>query len=82
MLIHENKEDLIMRKALALVLCGAMAVSMVGCGSSNSGGRRIYQESNGEAGNHWHHFIPYTVCHCTACRQGAVKRCSLWRVFP
>lgn len=37
MLIHENKEDLIMRKALALVLCGAMAVSMVGCGSSNSG---------------------------------------------
>lgn len=26
-----------MRKALALVLCGAMAVSMVGCGSSNSG---------------------------------------------
>ena len=25
-----------MRKALALVLCGAMAVSMVGCGSSNS----------------------------------------------
>lgn len=37
MLIHKNKEDLIMRKALALVLCGAMAVSMVGCGSSNSG---------------------------------------------
>lgn len=37
MLIHENKEDLIMRKALALVLCGAMAVSMVGCGSSSSG---------------------------------------------
>lgn len=37
MLIHENKEDLIMRKALALILCGAMAVSMVGCGSSNSG---------------------------------------------
>lgn len=37
MLIHENKEDLIMRKALALVLCGAMAVSMVGCGSGNSG---------------------------------------------
>ena len=37
MLIHENKEDLIMRKALALVLCGAMAVSMFGCGSSNSG---------------------------------------------
>ena len=37
MLIHENKEDLIMRKALALVLCGAMAVSMVGCDSSNSG---------------------------------------------
>lgn len=37
MLIHENKEDLIMRKALALALCGAMAVSMVGCGSSNSG---------------------------------------------
>ena len=37
MLIYENKEDLIMRKALALVLCGAMAVSMVGCGSSNSG---------------------------------------------
>lgn len=37
MLIHENKEDLIMRKALALVLCGAMAASMVGCGSSNSG---------------------------------------------
>lgn len=26
-----------MRKALALVLCGAMAVSMVGCGSNNSG---------------------------------------------
>ena len=26
-----------MRKALALVLCGAMAVSMVGCGSSSSG---------------------------------------------
>lgn len=26
-----------MKKALALVLCGAMAVSMVGCGSSNSG---------------------------------------------
>ena len=26
-----------MRKARALVLCGAMAVSMVGCGSSNSG---------------------------------------------
>ena len=26
-----------MRKALALVLCGAMAVSMVGCASSNSG---------------------------------------------
>lgn len=37
MLIHKNKEDLIMRKALALVLCGAMAVSMVGCGSNNSG---------------------------------------------
>lgn len=37
MLIHKNKEDLIMKKALALVLCGAMAVSMVGCGSSNSG---------------------------------------------
>lgn len=36
-MVHMKKEDLIMRKALALVLCGAMAVSMVGCGSSSSG---------------------------------------------
>ena len=44
MLIHENKEDLIMRKALALVLCGAMAVSMVGCGSSNSGKKPVMKQ--------------------------------------